>query len=284
MTTLPFEIGFDHYRYGLPLAKCRFKAQHEKDLQDGFEAARIQGVTPKKPDLFEKKLLTIKDRSLVKNLEVTITVQDLKNALKEVGNVCPITRRRFTFAENKDTDWSVDRIDNNRGYRPGNITIISRLANEAKDNLDLASITKEYFQPSMTSTMLTNDEWLRMANFYYHRLTLLKTFSFCQLVADDETIIDLIIGSGMLMFLLHKDKHAKALLTALAKYTSRDSVCRATKLIKKRYYKRDLYDEGLMLDSPKLAEYLSTFRQIAISNNAEFDPLLLSCLFERTHG
>jgi hypothetical protein len=104
-----FEIGFDHFR---------FQLQYRETIRHGLEAARIQNITKKRPDLYEKKLLGIRDRALIKNLDVTITVDDLYHQLKIAGDVCPITLKSFTYAENDATDWSVDRINNQRGYTP----------------------------------------------------------------------------------------------------------------------------------------------------------------------
>jgi hypothetical protein len=283
MTSLPFIIGYDHYRFRMGLSLDKYRNQCWEDLQHGYQAAALQGVSQVKPTLFDIKLLTILERSLVKNREVTITAQDIKKALQDVGKVCPITHQPFTFGENKDTDWSVDRIDNGLGYCPGNITITSRIANQAKSNLDLAGIIRQCFQPSADAHLLSEEEWFRLANFYYRQLSLQKTFSFCELLADDEVIIELLIGSALLMFLLQKDKQAKRLIAALATYIGTETVNAATRLLKKRYYKIKEYSENLFLDCPKLMLYLSVFRQIAVCQSSEFDPLLLDCLFVRRH-
>jgi hypothetical protein len=61
MTSLAFEIGFDHYRFGLPLEITRFQDYHRPQIRHGYEAAKMQNVTQKRPDLFDRKLLAIRD-------------------------------------------------------------------------------------------------------------------------------------------------------------------------------------------------------------------------------
>jgi hypothetical protein len=129
MTSLAFEIGFDHYRFGLPLEINRFSESDRKQLRQGYEAAKHQSVTIKKPDIFVKKLLSIQEIALNESLEINLTIQDLKTKLIEAGDICPIIRNRFTFTENDAADWSIDRIDNTQGYHLDNILIISTLAN-----------------------------------------------------------------------------------------------------------------------------------------------------------
>ncbi|TSA39060.1 MAG: hypothetical protein D4R63_09930, partial [Methylococcaceae bacterium] len=73
MVSLAFEIGFDHYRFNLPLDIVRFPDQYRKDVRNGFDAAKIQNVSKKKADIFEKKLLSIRDRGLIRGLIVSET-------------------------------------------------------------------------------------------------------------------------------------------------------------------------------------------------------------------
>jgi hypothetical protein len=163
MSEIAFEIGFDHYRFNLPLDISRFYDNYRNHVRDGYTAAETLKVTRKKPDRFEKKLMGIRDRALVKGLEVSISANDLRERYKETKGFCPITLEPFTFAENDSTDWSVDRVDNSRGYCRDNIVIVSVVANQAKSNLDLSAIIKQGLMPSDTESFLTDLEWLRMA-------------------------------------------------------------------------------------------------------------------------
>jgi len=63
MASLGFEIGFDHYRLGLPLDISRFSDAQKIQLRQGYEAAQIQSVSRHKADIYEKKLLGLRDRA-----------------------------------------------------------------------------------------------------------------------------------------------------------------------------------------------------------------------------
>ena len=69
-----------------------------------------------------------KQRAKKKGLEFTITANDLI-----LPDKCPILNKPFTLLDNK-YNYSLDRIDNSKGYIPGNVKIISRLANTMKNN------------------------------------------------------------------------------------------------------------------------------------------------------
>jgi len=61
------------------------------------------------------------------NIEHTITIDDII-----IPKECPILKTKFIT--NSPYTYSIDRIDNSKGYIPGNIGIISRLANTMKSN------------------------------------------------------------------------------------------------------------------------------------------------------
>lgn len=63
-----------------------------------------------------------------RNLEFTITPNDII-----IPNKCPILNKPFILLDNK-YNYSLDRIDNSKGYIPGNVRVISRLANTMKNN------------------------------------------------------------------------------------------------------------------------------------------------------
>ena len=276
MTSLAFEIGFDHYRFDLPLDISRFQDKQRQQIRYGYEAAKHQQVTQKKPDLYERKLMTLRDRALVKGLEVTISVKDLQTQLAQTNGCCPITEWPFTFAENNDTDWSIDRIDNSRGYCPDNIVIVSVLANQAKSDLDLAGLIKNALGKSKTDDLLSTKQRLRMARFYYQRMKLLKPLCMCLLLTDTQALYDHIV---FIQLFKNEEKRAKAFLKKLEKYSSKDAVMKATKLTQKRVYHRDDIDVEVLYDSPKLYRWVQTFISAINAHSAEFDPLLMDCMF-----
>ena len=276
MSSLAFEIGFDHYRFDLPLDISRFQDNHRQQIRYGYEAAKHQQVTQKKPDLYERKLMTLRDRALVKGLEVTITVKDLQKQLAQTNGSCPITELLFTFAENNDTDWSIDRVDNTLGYCPDNIVIVSVLANQAKSNLDLAGLIKNALSKAKTDDLLTTKQRLRMARFYYQRMKILKPLCMCLLLTDTQPLYDHIV---FMQLFKNEEKRAKAFLKKLEKYSSKDAVMKASKLTQKRIYHRADLDVEVLYDSPKLYRWVQTFISAINAHSAEFDPLLMDCMF-----
>lgn len=73
---------------------------------------------------------------------MTITAKGLKREYENTKGICPVTDVLFTFAENADTDWSVNRIDNDRGYCPDNFVIVSIIVHHSKSDLDLSGLIK----------------------------------------------------------------------------------------------------------------------------------------------
>lgn len=276
MSEIAFEIGFDHYRFNLPLDISRFYDNYRNHVRDGYTAAETLKVTRKKPDRFEKKLMGIRDRALVKGLEVSISANDLRERYKETKGFCPITLAPFTFAENDSTDWSVDRVDNSRGYCRDNIVIVSVVANQAKSNLDLSAIIKQGLMPSNTESFLTDLEWLRMARFYYPIMTFTRPLSLCLFLSDYQILFDYIV-----ITLLHKseNKRAKDILKKLNKYVASDTLYKAAKLTKKRIHHCSDSKENLLYGSPKLYSWVKSFIETINAHSTEFDPLFIKYLF-----
>jgi hypothetical protein len=276
MTSLAFELGFDHYRFGLPLEVSRFPESHKKSLRQGYEAARHQRVTIKRPDIFEKKLLSIQDRALIKGLQVSLSCRDLEQKLKEAGDCCPIIRQPFTFAEDDATDWSVDRIDNTQGYHADNIVIISRIANTAKSDMDLAGIVKKSVAKVHDNSLLSDAEWIRLARFYYHKSKITRPLSFCRILAESEMVYDQIL---FLQLFKNQDRYAKVFLKQLEKYSGKDCVQKAKKLTEKRAYQKATLDVDVLYASPKLYQWVQGFKKAISSHSTEFDALLMDCLY-----
>lgn len=73
-----------------------------------------------------------KNRAILNNLEFNITEEDIL-----IPKVCPYLKIPLTFnltLGHQDSNISLDRIDNNKGYIKGNVEIISHLANKMKSN------------------------------------------------------------------------------------------------------------------------------------------------------
>ena len=276
MSNLAFEIGFDHYLFKLPLDITRFSDEHRQQIRYGYEAAKQQRVSQRMPDLYESKLISLRDRALIKGFEMTLTPEDLRTKLIKTGNRCPITGETFTYARQELSDWSVDRIDNNLGYSISNIEIVSVAANQAKDDLDLAGIIKKAIGKPDRDSLLTEHEWFKMARFYYQKMKIEKPLSTCKILTDKQAFYDHIV---FMQLFKNDQKPNKAFLLLLQKYCTKEVVNKASKLTQKRVYHRADIDVGVLYNSPKLYAWVRSFIKSINAHSAEFDPLLLDCLF-----
>ena len=94
-------------------------------------------------------LINIKSRCKLNNTEFNITKDDLVYI-----DTCPVLGIKLdylTTAESrglpKDNAASIDRIDNSKGYIPGNVRIVSWRANKIKNDIkisEMQAIIKDY--------------------------------------------------------------------------------------------------------------------------------------------
>ncbi len=95
--------------------------QAQKDINEGL-------IYKADPLISLKKyiLRLTKTSAKNRNKEHSLTIDDIILPTK-----CPILNKEFILGDFKYT-YSVDRVDNSKGYIPGNIRIISNLANSMK--------------------------------------------------------------------------------------------------------------------------------------------------------
>ena len=74
---------------------------------------------------------------------------------------CPVTRELLTHGTNSPTDWSVDRLNNDGAYAPGNLAVVSTRANKAKGARSFREVVGLWKRND--DTRLSADEWLRLA-------------------------------------------------------------------------------------------------------------------------
>ena len=87
---------------------------------------------------FRYHLKNARSHAKQKNRLVTVTLQDLKEQWEKQNGVCPYTgwkldpRTKVNDSGRHMRRASLDRIDSNRGYEPGNIQFVAWIANVAK--------------------------------------------------------------------------------------------------------------------------------------------------------
>lgn len=95
--------------------------------KDCKKAAWDWKQTPVEKRIFNR----IAARARKHNLAFNLTIEDIN-----LPELCPVLKKPFIYG---DWEWtySVDRIDNNKGYVKGNIIIVSNRANRLKNNATL---------------------------------------------------------------------------------------------------------------------------------------------------
>lgn len=139
------DIGYDFFRYGWQIEISdelrKLPESLLEPIKAGFETARIKRINKLQSlDYFDKKLLNIRARAYRKGIEVTITKDDLIHAYERTDKRCPVLKKELTLSTNEQTDLSVDRVDNMKGYVSDNIIILSAQVNEAKGSITLAEL------------------------------------------------------------------------------------------------------------------------------------------------
>jgi len=278
MTCQFFELGFDKYRLYLPLELVRFPFEVRESIADGYRAAELQQVSRRKPTIYEKKLMTVKDRGLIKGLVVSVTAKDLENELLKSHYNCPVTQERLTFSDGLLSDWSIDRIDNNRGYEPDNIVVVSVKVNQAKSNLNLDEMIEVCFKTYPNYRDLEELEWFRMVSFYYNKMNLSGSLCFTNLLDKEKGRLEYFV---FLQLAYVKDASAKRLLQVVKKHIQKSEYAPLLKLARKRVMRRKYLSDEVLFSSPKLCLALTPVLSFIRNNTTMFDGCLLDCMYRR---
>lgn len=82
-------------------------------------------------NVYMRKLLTLRRNALARGIPVSSALTT--EYLQEITvTVCPVSGIALTQGTLQPTDWSIDRLDNELGYVPGNLCIMSTRANQLK--------------------------------------------------------------------------------------------------------------------------------------------------------
>lgn len=78
-----------------------------------------------------------KQRAKQKGIECTISVSDIP-----IPEFCPVLGIKLERSSKSDASPSVDRVNLNKGYVPGNVCVISMRANRLKTDSSLDELKK----------------------------------------------------------------------------------------------------------------------------------------------
>ena len=132
--TIAYNIGWDAAMYGL-----HFFDDWPVELRIGWGASKKKYFSPKKSDKFIRKWIQLRVGAYKRGKFFSDAVTP--NYLKMINmGICPVLIRLFTYGTGGDDDWSVDRVDNDRGYERQNLISMSTIANSAKSSLSYEQI------------------------------------------------------------------------------------------------------------------------------------------------
>lgn len=156
-TKIGFELGWDIAAYGL-----RPPALPNDALLSGYEEASSRRTSkPLAHDRFVRKWIQLRVGAWLRHrvVDEAVTPEYLR---KIDATHCPVTGCALTFGTGDCTDWSVDRINNEGAYAPGNLAVISSRANHAKGRKSFAEVKLRAEQADLDPA-LSPLEWARMA-------------------------------------------------------------------------------------------------------------------------
>lgn len=140
------KLNKDYSEYGLrPERKCGYRSECNTCLSARCKRYREQNLaainakaTTRKIDFKYRLFRSCKHSSTRRGIEFTITKEDIPD-----NQYCPYLGIKFTniIGESfQDYNPSLDRIDNTKGYIPGNIQLISVLANRMKSTATIEQL------------------------------------------------------------------------------------------------------------------------------------------------
>ena len=155
------KLGWDYGRYGL-----RPPEDAHEWVKQEYEVARTKfGAAPLTHDRFVRKWLQLRASALKRRriVDPGVTV----GLLRAIDTpTCPITLVELTHGKNRDSDWSIDRLDNDGAYAPRNLAVMSRKVNHAKGAKTFWQVY-ELSEATEDAEGLSPREWLRLACMMY---------------------------------------------------------------------------------------------------------------------
>lgn len=130
-----FAIGWDYGAHRLQPPEGAPEA-----VRQGHAAALAHFPVARDHDRFVRKWLLLRHNAWLRGRLVDEAVTSAYLRSIDVGR-CPVTLERLTHATGTDSDWSVDRLNNDAGYAPGNLAVISTRANRAKGTKRFAEVS-----------------------------------------------------------------------------------------------------------------------------------------------
>ena len=152
-----FYIGIDFHYYGLKLST------KNNDVNSGYQSAIKNPPVKTKSTPVQRKWLNLRlhayERGIHFSEEITPdTIDELNRGNK---GFCPYTKIKMTKGALKNSDWSIDRICNEFGYVPVNISLMTTGLNAAKSDLNIEQV-QQIINDGKTFKGISIDSWERL--------------------------------------------------------------------------------------------------------------------------
>lgn len=150
-------LGYDYYRSTRLQAHDAWPAS----VIEGFEHARARRLPRESADRYVRKWLQLRLGAQQRGRVVAddVTPQLLQRIDLER---CPVTREPLTRGERADSDWSLDRLNNDGAYARNNLAVMSTRANRAKGSRSYEQVLA-LSEGGQESDGLQPMQWLRLA-------------------------------------------------------------------------------------------------------------------------
>lgn len=150
-------LGYDLYVY-----RGAFDAtQSPNSVREGFAQAAAHAPRRKTPDRFGRKWLQLRCNAYARGRAFDERITPAVLQAMDVAE-CPVTRVALTHGQLLDSDWSVDRLNNDAGYAANNLAVMSVRANKAKGRRGFDEVFA-LAQAAVATDGLQPAEWLRLA-------------------------------------------------------------------------------------------------------------------------
>ena len=177
-----FEIGWDYGFYNM-----RPPEATPQTVMDGYSASRehFNGKYVRH-DRFIRKWLLLRLNAWKRD---RIIDPDITPAFLEAIDVeyCPITRELLTHGTQEESDWSVDRLNNDGGYSRFNLVVMSVRANRAKGNRGADSVK------AMVEEALRSETGSAEGLHWQHWLRMLVVMNFVRMRPDPQSLEDALV-------------------------------------------------------------------------------------------
>ena len=154
-------LGHDLFRYRKgPLASSP-QRRLSASIREGFDEAAARGLRCEPPDRFVRKWLQLRLGAYRRGRAFDENITPRLLRAMDVAE-CPVLRIALTHGEQKPSDWSIDRLNNDGAYAANNLAVMSTQANLAKGarSFDEVRALAECGHPT---DGLQPIEWLRLA-------------------------------------------------------------------------------------------------------------------------